>query len=143
MFGIETDVRQGDGLSPLLYIIFMDKCVRDTKPQPSHQVLAYADDVAVMVDTVQELHDGASAWVSTMSTIGMRINTAKGKTEFMYISRGREKFCVYVEDKKLHQTNCYTYLGVVAYEGNKQETELNSRIKKYTLNFMMMYPLLK
>ena len=54
-FNIEAGVRQGDGLSPLLFIIFMDKCIRETNPQPDQQVLAYADDVAVIVDTIPEL----------------------------------------------------------------------------------------
>ena len=67
----------------------------------------------------------------------------KGKTEFMYISRRREKFDVYMENKKLHQTKSYKYLAVVGDEVNKQETELSSRIEKYSRNFMIMYPLLK
>ena len=142
-FNIETGVRQGDGLSPLLFVIFMDKCIRDTNPQPSHQVLAYADDVAVMVDSIQELQDVASTWVSTMRSNGMSINTAKGKTEFMHISRRREEFEVYMEDRKLHQANSYKYLGVVVDDSNIQETELNARIEKYTRNFMMLYPLMK
>ena len=57
---IKTGDRQGDGLSPLLFIIFMDKCIRDTKLQPSHQVVVDADDVAVMVDGIQELQNVAS-----------------------------------------------------------------------------------
>ena len=142
-FNIEAGVRQGDGLSPLLFIIFMDKCIRETNPQPNQQVLAYADDVAVMVDTIQELQDAASSWLSTMTNNGMSINTAKGKTEFMYISRRREEFDVYMCDRKLHQANFYKYLGVVVDEGNIQETELNARIEKYTRNCMMLYPLLK
>ena len=56
----------------------MDKCIRDTNPQPDHQVLAYADDVAVMVDSIEELQDVARAWISIMNTNGMNINTAKG-----------------------------------------------------------------
>ena len=92
---------EGDGLSPLLFVIFMDKCIRDTNTKPSHQVLANADDVAVMVGSIQELQEVASAWVSTMTSNGMKINTANGKTEFMHISRRRDDSDVYMEDKKL------------------------------------------
>ena len=63
-------------------------------------------------------------------------------TEFIYISRKRDKFDVHMEDE-LHQENSYKYLGIVVNEENKQETELNSRIEKYTRNFMMIFPLLK
>ena len=142
-FEIGEGVRQGDGLSPLLFIIFMDKCIRDTNPQPNQQVLAYADDVVVLVDSIRELQEVASTWISTMNSKGMSINTAKGKTEFMYISRRKVEFDVYMEDMKLHQANSYKYLGVVVDDGNKQETELTVRIEKYTRKFMMMYPLLK
>ena len=44
---------------------------------------------------------------------------------------------------KLHQANSYKYLGVLASDGNNQETELTARIEKYTRNFMIMHPLLK
>ena len=78
-----------------------------------------------------------------MNSKGMSINAAKGKTEFMYISRRKVEFDLYMEDMKLHQASSYKYLGVVVDDGNKQETELTARIEKYTRNFMMMYPLLK
>ena len=99
--------------------------------------------MAVVVDSIEELQDVASAWVSTMNTNGMSIITAKGKTKIMHISRRREEFDMYMEDKKMHQANSYKYLGVVVDEGKNQETELNARIGKHTRKFMMMYPLLK
>ena len=36
---------------------------------------------------------------------------------------------MYTEDKKLHQINSYKPFGVVVDEGNKQETDLISRIE--------------
>ena len=50
----------------------------------------------MIMDTVQELQDVASSWLTTMTNNGMSINTAKGKTEFMYISRRREEFDVHI-----------------------------------------------
>ena len=95
------------------------------------------------MDTIQELQDVASTWFSTMRNNGMRINTAKGKTEFMHISRRRAGFGVCMGDVTINQATSYKYLGVMVDEGNNQETEMGARIEKYTKNFRMMYPLLK
>ena len=74
----------------------------------------------------------------------MKIKTAKGKTEFMPVSRRREEYDVYIADSKVNQAQSYTkYLGVELDAGNQQETEINARIAKYTSSFFVMYPLLK
>ena len=99
--------------------------------------------MVVLVNSIRELQEVASTWISTMSSKGMRINTAKGKTEFMYISRRKVEFDVYLEDMNLHQVISYKYLGVVVDDVNNQEMELTARIEKYTRNFMMMYPFFK
>ena len=65
---------------------------------------------------------------------GTSINTAKGKTNYMYISSRKIEFDVYMEDIKLHQINSYNHLDVVLDDGNNQETELTARIEKYTRN---------
>lgn len=142
-FHIETGVRQGDVLSPLLFIVLMDKCIRDTHPQGNQEVFAYADDMAVIVDTIGELQDAANKWLFSTKRNGMKINTARGKTEFMPVSRGGQDYDVYIGENKVNQAEFYKYLGVEIDRGNNQETEINARIGKYTGNFLMMYPLLK
>ena len=142
-FSIETGVRQGDVLSPLLFIIYMDKCIKDTQPQENQEILAYADDIVAIVDTVEELRGAADRWQNSMSRNGMKINTAEGKTEFMPISRRREEYDIYMGRDRVHQTEAYKYLGTRIDAVNNQESEINARISKYTGNLVMMYPLLK
>ena len=112
----------------------MDKCIRKINPQLNKQGLAYVDDVAVMADTIHELQEVASTWLSTMTNNGMSINTAKRKTEFLYINRRKEELDVYMEDRKLHQANLYKYLGVAVNEENFLETELSAMIDKNAIH---------
>ena len=95
-FNIEAGVRQGDELSQLLFVIFMEKSNRDTNPQQNHEVLAYTDDVAVVVDTDQELQNVANIWPYSMNNSGMRINTAKHRLRFMNISFHKQEFDIYI-----------------------------------------------
>lgn len=73
----------------------------------------------------------------------MKINTARGKTEVMSVSRRNEEYELYMREKIIYQTGSYSYLGVELDAGNNREIELNARITKYTKTFLMMYPLLK
>ena len=55
-FTIETGVRQGDVLSPLLFIIFVDKCMKDIGVgERGKETFVCADDVAVVSDNTTEI----------------------------------------------------------------------------------------
>ena len=130
-FRIGSGVRQGDVLSPLLFIIYMDKCVRDIGVGYfGEETLIYADDVVVLADTVEDLQDIASRWLDGLSRNGMKINTRKGKTEVVVISKNPTQCEIYMEGDKLYQSECYTHLGVNVGGNNLQEVEINNRIAK-------------
>ena len=143
-FDIKSGVRQGDVLSPLLFIIFMDKCLRDIRAGAvGEETVMYADDVAVIADSAADVQDVASRWWLGMKANGMRVNTKKGKTELVVIARKPEQYDIYMEENKINQTENYSHLGVNIGSGNLQEIEINNRISKYNSNVGMMYPLLK
>ena len=143
-FHIGSGVRQGDVLSPLLFIIYMDKCIRDIGVGYfAEETLIYADGVVVLVDSVEDLQDIASRWLKGMSRNGMKINTRKGKTEVVVISRNFTQCEIYMERDKLYQSESYNHLGVSVGGNNLQEVEINSRIAKYNSNVGMVYPLLR
>ena len=74
---------------------------------------------------------------------GMKVNTKKGKTEFVVISRTPEEYDIYMDQNKITQSRNYCHLGVNVGEDNLQEIEINSTIAKYNKNVGMLYPLLK
>ena len=85
----------------------------------------------------------ASRWWRGMSQNGMKINTRKGKTEIVHISRHTMQCEVYMGGNKLNQVENYKHLGVNVRERNLQEVEINNRIAKYNSNLGLMYSLLK
>jgi hypothetical protein len=74
-FLMERGVKQGDSLSPLLFIAFMDEvlkmCKRRTermrvgywKMRPVYfQALLYADDIVLIADSEEKLHGAVIEW---------------------------------------------------------------------------------
>ena len=78
-----------------------------------------------------------------MKSNGMKVNTKKGKTEFLVVSRLPQQHDIYMDQNRVNQTESYCHLGVNVGESNLQEDEINNRIAKYNSNLDMLYPLLK
>ena len=140
-FRIETGVKQGSVLSPLLFIIFMDYCGRLVRRETNGEILGYADDLALIAETGEALQNFVAVWDEVLNAKGMKIS--KEKTEVMLLSKEQEEMDVVIGGSVLKQVDWFEYLGVYFGTGNDMILELNHRISKFNGTLALLYPLLK
>ena len=142
-FEMKNGLKQGDSLSPLLFIAIMDQVLKQCKSktkkhtvgnwkmQPIYtQALLYADDVVLIADTKEELQNVVTVWADEIKNKGMTLNVSKSK--WMKITKGGESEDLDIswEGKQVEQVTEYTYLGVKICNNGKIEQEINNRISK-------------
>ena len=101
-FEVSEGVRQGCCVSPLLFIIFMDKIIRQANIEGNIEVgevimkiLAYADDLILLMDNVSDCLNVAC------EAFGMKISV--GKTKVMHVGKSGDE---------LEQVSEFKYLGI-------------------------------
>ena len=98
-------LRQGCKLSPLLFVIYMDKLVKDCKFVSDVKVkdyslssLLYADDLVLISRNAKGLQHNLERLSRACDEFGMKINLEKTKT--MVISR-KQKFVNYLVEGRI------------------------------------------
>lgn len=135
-FEVKTGVRQGDGLSPILFNLVLEEALRKVKDTAGGafvdgkiNVLAYADDVALIAENRQDLKNLAENLLLEAGKVGLIVN--ESKTQYMKICRGvvNEATPLKVLDYSFNLTNEFKYLGVTIVSSNREENEIIYRIK--------------
>ena len=139
-FSINTGVRQGCILSPLLFIIFMDsiskRCqgmvpinVGRWKLKPIRlAMLSFADDLVIFGKDQRTLQTNLNILNSELTKTGMKINPSKTKT--MILSREHKEHDIRLNNDKLEQVKSYKYLGVMIQSNCSLNEEISHRIGK-------------
>ena len=83
-FPIKVGLHQGSGLSPFLFIVVLDVISEEFRCGLLCELL-FADDLAVVTDTEEEMQRSWLGWQIGMDSKGLKVNT--GKTEVMVSSR--------------------------------------------------------
>ena len=141
---MKRGIKQGDSLSPLLFIIFMDailkKCrsripkvkVGNWKLSPTYiSNLAFADDLVTMADTPSKLQTALNIWQQELTNHGMEMNIAK--TKIMHIRGNKEERTqerITIKDQEVEWVDYYDYLGVRISETGKIDEEILNRTRK-------------
>ena len=139
-FKVGCGVRQGSALSPLLFIIYMDRVVKDIAAEEV-ETLSYADDVALVAETEALLQACVEQWCRQLEKYGMKMNTTK--SEVMVLSKLKRSCNILAGGQKLKEVNTFKYLGVNFNDNGIMEAEIDARIAKYSKNVGLLYPLLK
>ena len=89
---IRNGLKQGDALSPLLFNFALEYAIRRVqviqdglKLNGTHQLLAYAYYVTILVGSIHTLKEKAETLVTATREIGLEVNA--DKTKYMVMSR--------------------------------------------------------
>ena len=74
------EVKVGSALSPLLFVIVMEAISRELRVALPWELL-YADDLALIAETEEELIKRLNEWKDNMESKGMRVDMNKTKVE--------------------------------------------------------------
>jgi len=77
-FEVKVGMHQGTALSPLLFVIVMEAISREFRVALPWKLL-YADDLAVIAETEEELINRLNEWKDNVESKGMRVNINKTK----------------------------------------------------------------
>uniref|UniRef100_A0A146KQ35 RNA-directed DNA polymerase from mobile element jockey n=1 Tax=Lygus hesperus TaxID=30085 RepID=A0A146KQ35_LYGHE len=137
-FLTSAGVRQGDCLSPLLFVAVMNRAIEECKGMKTYKVgnyklnpivintLAYADDLVLIADSAQKLQHNLNMIIMALERRSMRVSLEKTKT--MVISRQRSRHEIRAKGRVLDQVREFKYLGVMISEDGKLTNEINARV---------------
>ncbi|KAI3358226.1 hypothetical protein L3Q82_003223 [Scortum barcoo] len=148
-FPVHVGLRQGCPLSPVLFIIFMDRISRRSQgPEGvrfgNHRIssLLFADDVVLLASSSQDLQHVLERFAAECEceceAAGMRISTSK--SEAMVLDRKRVACPLRVGGEVLPQVEEFKYLGVLFTSEGKMEREIDRRIGAASCSYAVGVP---
>ena len=125
LFSVNTGVLQGDPLAPFLFIICLDYALRKainksvgftlkrrrSRRHPAEVIpdLGYADDIALLEDTISEAQDLLLNVEAACQSIGLYLNV--GKTKYMHLNPSSEVQLCSLDGTTIEIVDDFKYLG--------------------------------
>ena len=136
-FDIKTGVKQGCNMSGFLFLLVMDWIMKRTVGNGENGIrwnfmsklddLDFADDVALLSSTKQQIQDKTTRMVDEARRVGLRINI--DKTKLMKINvRNQEKITIGGRD--IEEVDEFTYLGAIVCKEGGGMKDLRNRLSK-------------
>ena len=141
-FVVSSGVRQGCVLSPLLFIIYMDKITKDANPNLEDlNEMLFADDQSLAHEKEEHLQEHTDSLNIQCREHNMKISISK--TETMKVSRTPGNLSISINGTPLKQVSEFKYLGSIFSEDGRLNREIETRIQKANSVSYQLAPLLK
>lgn len=135
-FDVNTGVRQGDGLSPLLFNIVLERTLKRTRELQLGMnvgtiinLLAFADDIVLLVDNKEDLITLAETLINEAKEVGLNVN--REKTKYMCIGGRTQRLRrLQVGEHDFQGCSEFKYLGVTITKDNTELVEIENRKRR-------------
>jgi len=134
MFPVRNGLKQGDALSPLLFNFALECAIRRVylnqdglKLNGTHHLLAYADDVNILGESIHTVKENAKPLVIATKEIGLEVNA--DKTKYMIMSRDQNagrSHSMKIDSSSIERMEEFKYLGTILTNQNYIQEEIKS-----------------
>ncbi|KAL4085316.1 hypothetical protein QTP88_027175 [Uroleucon formosanum] len=150
-FQVTTDLRQGDALSPALFNIALESVMRtvisqakgiEIKDNQHLTAVAYADDIVLLAETVDDLKNTTDILLKVGNKIGLKINETK--TKYMIISRQNHRSdSLKINEYTFERVGHFKYLGADINDDANSHEEVKRRLITANRCYYGLLPLFK
>uniref|UniRef100_A0A2S2N6G4 Retrovirus-related Pol polyprotein LINE-1 n=2 Tax=Schizaphis graminum TaxID=13262 RepID=A0A2S2N6G4_SCHGA len=150
-FQVTTGLRQGDALSPALFNIALESVMRtvisqakgiEIKDNRHLTAVAYADDIVLLAETVDDLKYTTDILLKEGKKIGLKINETK--TKYMIVSRQNHRSdSLKVNEYTFERVGNFKYLGADINEDANSHEEVKRRLIAANRCYYGLLPLFK
>lgn len=148
-FEIKTGVRQGDGLSPILFNCVLEKVIREWKKGISDKeafrigrgngriridCLAFADDIVILTDDISKAKKRVDELQMIAKTTGLQVSYEK--TEFMTNIKGAPHH-LELGEEKIKRVKSFKYLGERIQENGSEKDAIKDRARRMEMAYQL------
>ena len=134
-FEVNSGVRQGDGLSPILFNMAIEEALRKVSEMDQGveigtkiNILAFADDVVVIAEKIEDLKTLTKIFMKEAEKVGLKISDSKTKCMHFARNNDNREAPLEIEEHSFDMVNNFKYLGIIISDKNTDEIEIQSRI---------------
>uniref|UniRef100_A0A8D9ADY8 Craniofacial development protein 2 n=1 Tax=Cacopsylla melanoneura TaxID=428564 RepID=A0A8D9ADY8_9HEMI len=147
-FPVQTGVKQGCLLSPILFLMVLDKVMKKVNEERRRGIrwklteiledIDYADDLCLLSHNIRDLTGKINDLVNEGRKMGLKIN--EGKTKEMRINNTNNEDIV-INNQTIERVQQFQYLGSIVTETGGTDEDVLQRIKKAKAAFAQLRPI--